>query len=519
MYRYRRALLLATVFTTGASVLIVEVAAVRLLSPYFGASLYVLSSVLTVILFALALGYYVGGKLSDHRVTYRILYGIITAGGLALLSLIVLAQFGLPALAPGTSLLFGPLIFSLSLFFLPAFLLGIDSPYVIRLLTNETDATAHGAAVGATFFWSTTGSIVGSLISGFLLIPFLGLTETFLLTGAVLVLLGIIGLTLTHTPFFNASWHFGVPHKRSFLLVLAAGVFFATLLYASHVYTPHADAIYRDDGYYSQIHIYDTPYRGGTARVLRRDTNSSAAIFLDRDTPVFPYIQFMQMYQHVHPEPNAVLALGGGAYTVPRMVLHDTEETSIDVVEIEPSLFELAERYFDLPESERVKNHVADARAHLLRSESVYGVIFVDVFSAGTFIPPHLVTTEFFTLVAEHLTDDGIAVVNFIGAIPREDERTMTGSFTKTVTEVFPGVAIYAMEGADASGTQNIMYVLSNSDEPIIPPARFRVTDHQTITPVDELRVMPEALMHEDDRPFTDNDSAVEWLLFKERAL
>ena len=123
MQRYTRFLLFSTVFTTGAAVLIMEVAAVRMLAPYFGSSLYVLSSVLTVVLFALALGYYAGGRLSD-RFPYHIpLYGIITLGVFTLLTLTVISLYVLPQSAASVPLLFGPLFYSILFFFLPAFLL------------------------------------------------------------------------------------------------------------------------------------------------------------------------------------------------------------------------------------------------------------------------------------------------------------------------------------------------------------------------------------------------------------
>jgi Predicted spermidine synthase with an N-terminal membrane domain len=180
-----RLIFFATIFITGAAVLIFEVAAVRALSPYFGASIYVISSVLTVILAALSLGYYFGGRLADRRPEPGVLYIIIGMSGLVMNGLFYLSLHLFPIAGSVLPITFGPLILAAVFFLMPAFLLGIDSPFVIKLLTTN-DTEHNGAVVGSTFFWSTIGSIVGSLISGFVLIPYLGLDYTFVGTATFL---------------------------------------------------------------------------------------------------------------------------------------------------------------------------------------------------------------------------------------------------------------------------------------------------------------------------------------------
>ena len=162
-----RYFLYGTVFITGASVLIIEVVAVRMLAPQFGSSLYVLSSVLTIILAALSVGYYIGGNLADRNPHYEPLYSTIALSGVAVIALEFFALLILPYGSAFFSIVTGPLILGSVLFFLPAFMLGIVSPYVIKLLTRRTREDEIGAVVGATFFWGTIGSITGSLLTGF----------------------------------------------------------------------------------------------------------------------------------------------------------------------------------------------------------------------------------------------------------------------------------------------------------------------------------------------------------------
>lgn len=178
--------LLATVFITGMAVLIVEVLAIRLLSPYFGTSMFVLSSVLTVVLAALALGYFWGGRLADRYPHPLPLYGILAIGGFAIAFSYALSSIVIPFLSALVPITYGPLLLSIVFFFIPAFLLGTDSPYVIKLLTKDADPATAGAITGNTFFWSTVGSIVGSLSAGFFFIPLVGIEATLLGVACVL---------------------------------------------------------------------------------------------------------------------------------------------------------------------------------------------------------------------------------------------------------------------------------------------------------------------------------------------
>lgn len=519
MQRHVRTLLFTTVFTTGAAVLIMEVAAVRMLAPYFGSSLYVLSSVLTVVLFALALGYYGGGRLSDSHPYHVPLYGIITLGGFSLLGLTLLALYTLPETAPHMPLVAGPLFFSIFFFFMPALLLGIDSPYVIKLLSKEKDASESGEVVGATFFWSTAGSITGSLGSGFFLIPAFGLTATMVGTGIVLIVLGAGGAIavrtlLRQTPAYDTRNDVSLTNYIYIgIVVLTVFAYFLTR------YDAQAGMVYIDDGFYSRITIFDGEYNGVPTRFMKQDNNNSSAIFLNSDEIVYPYAKFAMLYEDLIGHPDNFLMLASGAYTIPRAIHLAEPETVIDVVDIEPGLYELAKTYFRLPETDNITDHVIDARAFLNRSETKYDYIFVDVFNSGHFVPPHMVTKEAFTEMKNHLTEDGIVIMNFIGSQRGSDKRTLVGSFTKTVTSVFPNHEIYTTRTIGLEHPQNLMYLMRNSDTPIRFPASSTIAISEGETLLSRLRVDAGSLVSDEDIIFTDDHAPVETLLFKERLL
>jgi spermidine synthase len=508
-----------TVFCTGAAVLIVEVSAVRLLAPYYGSSLYVLSSVLSVILFALSVGYYAGGKMADRFPFHVPLYMVITTAGLVLLALMFLAEYLLPALAPKQPLVTGPLFFSVVLFFIPAFMLGADSPYVIKLLALTARENEQGQLVGATFFWSTAGSIVGSLVSGFWFIPYYGLRETVVGTAIFLAIFGIcVGLLIRRISIKNGTGdrRNNLKLQLPILVALSLLILFSSLIYRANV---EEAVVYQTDGYHSRIKIYDGEYDGKPTRFMQRDINTSSAVFLEDNGLVFPYTQFAYLYTELKPDAKNFLVLGGGAYTVPREINLIDPDMRIDVVEIEPSLHELAVQYFDLPEAEKIINHNVDARVFLARTEKKYDVIFLDTFGSGLFVPSHLVTQEFFALLKTRLTNDGIVIINTIGTLQSKPGRSLTGSFNKTFKSVFPNNLMFSVRDTYPKISQNLMYVAKNGDSPIVisdPENWFIHTPGRDI-PLSNLAIDTSFLANDHDQILTDNNSPVELLVLKER--
>src|SRR5262249_53407456 len=150
----------------------------------------------SVILLALSCGYYVGGKLADRRATLRFFFGLIFVAGLILLFFYSLGAFLLPVLGAGLSIVLGPLVSAMLLFFPGAMLLGTLSPYGVKLQSIHLGKENVGSAAGGIFFWSTLGSICGSLSAGFVLIPRFGIDRILIANGVVLSVLGLLPLLL-----------------------------------------------------------------------------------------------------------------------------------------------------------------------------------------------------------------------------------------------------------------------------------------------------------------------------------
>lgn len=514
MSSLNRFILFGTIFVTGAAVLIFEVAAVRALSPYFGSSIYVVSSVLTIILAALSLGYYFGGRLADKRPEVGILYIVIGLSGLIMNVLFYFSQHIFPIAGHLLPITYGPLILSAIFFLIPAFLLGIDSPFVIKLLTKKDAEEHNGAIVGSTFFWSTVGSIVGSLISGFVLIPYLGLKLTFVGTASLLSLLSIGALyTLKQTPSFNV----GAQQLRFVLFITIISLLVAGLvLNDSYLTTKPGTLLYETDGFYSNIQVWERQDEDNhTIRTLYRETNSASSIMTGTTTFVYRYSEYARAHRYLQETTDTYLLIGGGAYTLPRTLLAEEPNLHMDVVEIEPQLYQLAREYFELPDSDRLTNYPMDARIFLNTTDKKYDVIFADAFQSGHFIPPHLITQEFFQTVKNHLTEDGVFMANVIGVLG-QDQKSLTGSLINTMRTVFPNLEMYSAQPWD-DALSNIVIVAKADGSSSVLPDEFMIDFKDgTYAPASNRYRSTDLLALEKQVVFTDDLAPIEPLLAKQ---
>jgi spermidine synthase len=506
-----------TVFFTGAAVLIIEVAAIRMLAPYFGSSLSVLSSVLTVVLAALSLGYFIGGRIADRMPFFLPLYTIIGTAGILMLALQTLSLYLLPFSNQIFSITTGPLFLSLILFFVPAFLLGIDSPFVIKLLTQTVPPDQAGAVVGSTFFWSTIGSIVGSLSAGFWLIPNLGLTLTITTVSVALIAVAIVAATALHYLTRDDTTQPTLPFSPLWLALVGAtvGIAFA---YHTLSFTPTSTlgtTLYRADGYYSNLHIYDRTVGTSTYRFLKNDVNNSSAIILGSNEIVFPYAQFANIFTANNPNAKNYLVLGGGSYTIPRHMFLTHPDLDISVVETEGRLFSLAHQYFELPISPRITNYEMDARVFLQSTTTTFDVIFSDIMNSGHFLPPHVATVEFFESFKKRLSPEGIGIINFIGSL-ETTSKTLTGSMIQTISSVFPNLTIVALNGTNYEGIQNILFLVRHDNLPITIPDDLMIKNifTGTTTPATAMVVDKSTLPLTNQTLFTDDKSELEPLVF-----
>lgn len=393
------------VFVTGACVLVFQVAGIRFLAPFFGSGLTTTSSVIGIMLGALALGYRKGGRLSDQSPTFPLFFKLILFSGISLLLLFSLHLILLPLFAYQIQKDLGVLLFSLTLFAPPSFFLGTISPFAVGLNVKSGEMGKAGASVGDMFFWSTMGSILGSLATGFVLIPNMGIRSILISSSLLLILIGLVGVYLSDKGIGKNLW-----------VILISSLVIALFL-ERLTSQSGAGVVFAKDGVYQRLTVVDREIEGKEVRMLYQDTNASSGTDLTNlDRVVFPYLKYWEEPFLINPNIKKVLVVGAGAYSLPSLISRKYPDVQIDVVDIEPGLEEIAERYFGYVKTPNIKTHIIDARRFLAQTtDGYYDYIFLDAYADSLSIPPHLVTREFFTLVKEKISIEGLLMANVVG--------------------------------------------------------------------------------------------------------
>lgn len=420
----------------------------------------------------------------------------------------------LPHMSGVFSVMSGPLFFGILFFFIPAFLLGVVSPYVIKLQSQISKNDEIGTVVGMTFFWGTFGSIFGSLLTGFVLVPYLGVTKSVVSTGVILVLLGIGGLMYmrklySQRPDFSNL----LKHKQQLfiLCVLCATILLCVLIQSVGFSYPHT-VVHRSDGLYSQLLVYEIGDERNIVRALKQDTNNSSATHLSSYDLIFGYTQFSEFYFRLKPDTENFLMIGAGTYSVPRTLVARNPQIEVTVSELEPTLLPLAQQYFDLHDVSRIHTEFVDGRVLLTRSTTTYDIIFGDAFGTDHSIPAHLATREFFIELKKDLAPEGIFMLNYIGTLNTEAP-TLTGSLLKTLQSVFPNIKMYAFEKETPLERQNIMFIARNGIMPInLEGAQIRLAYGKHLS-VSDMEVSLSQFESEAEYLLTDDHAPIEYLM------
>ena len=420
-------------FVAGASVMIVELAASRVLAPSFGNTLYTWTALIGVILVALSGGYYAGGTLADRFPRPAVLLHLLAAAALFVLLVPVLTRSVTGALAPEgrqVDLVWGPLTAALLLFALPGCLLGTVTPFAIKLLSLRTHNERVGTSAGTVAMLSTVGSVLGTFGAGFVLIPALGIKAIFLIVGLMLALTAALGYLLTKRAWPGAA------------LVLVAAGLAAMVARAQQV---DEGVVFQTDTYYHRISIMRmTAPDGRGVSFLLTDGAPQGAQADTGQRLVYAYNRYVRLERLFCPRIERAAFLGGGAYSMPQALSDDHPAARIDVVEIDPKLEELARRWFRLDDYRgRVRPVTGDARRFLAAADEDYDLIFGDVFRGRQTVPPHLATREFFELVKRRLSDEGVYMMNLMGAVEGPRSRLFC-SVAATLQDVFGELYVFA---------------------------------------------------------------------------
>ncbi len=438
-------LLAFSVFFCGAIVMIFELAGARVLGPYFGTSIFVWTSIIGIILGSLSFGYFFGGKLADRKPTFSYLALIVfISGALISLSYFMKEPFLVYMSGAISDVRISSILSAVVLFTPASVLLGMVSPYAVKLSMNNLKTS--GSVVGRLSSISTAGSIFGTFLAGFYLIPSFG-------TNAILILISVFLFLISFALSFEK-----IPVFKILVFCFFVGAFFS-------VDTSLAGKIDVDTPY-NRVWIYDHEY-GNTGRLVKKmgiNNENHSSMFLDSDELVNEYTKYYHLVKFFNPDFKKTLMMGGAAYSYPKDFLSKYSDATIDVVEIDPKMTELAKKYFRLKDDPRLRIFHEDGRVFLNRNTEKYDAIFGDAFTSKYSVPYQLSTLEAVKKQYDSLNENGVVILNTISAFAGEKSLFLQAEY-KTFKQVFPQVMLFKVRsGAKFDDLQNIILVALKSE-------------------------------------------------------
>jgi spermidine synthase len=527
--RFDGVAVMAAVFVSGAVLLGVEIAASRVLAPFFGNSLYVWGSLIGVVLTGLAVGYWLGGVLADRLPVTGLLLGVIGLAGLSVLAIPLVDEDVLEAVVgwdAGPRL--NPLLAAVILFGPMSVLMACVTPIAVRLRTRSLARV--GRTAGRLFSVSTAGSIVGTLVTSFFLIPELGVDQLIgfaaaALFAAVLVVAlserkalaavlaavatagaGVAAVSLAPETGGTLSGAAAQNWSPLYRLRGAESVLDARDPRAA-IAQPELQVVFSEDTQYHRLSVVEDE----DTRYLRFDNSLQSAMYVDDPLRTrFPYTDLFHLSVAYNPGARDVLFIGLGAGSSEKRMLHDFPDVQLQAVEIDPVVAEVAHDYFEVPRSDpRLEIDVEDGRRFLADDERRWDAIVIDAFFADA-IPFHLVTREFLQLAQSRLEPGGVIVTNAIGAIEGPGSRLFR-SIYRTYRTVFPTVLVHPaiLPGDQGDATfRNLILVATEQaapqrvflaerweeirrEAPTAPDLRQAILDrHDAFIPTDDVPVL-----------------------------
>jgi predicted membrane-bound spermidine synthase len=438
-----------TVFAAGMTTLAIEFSASRLLGSVFGTSNLVWASIIGLILIYLTVGYFIGGWWADRspypKTFYTILvWGAFLAGLIPFVArpVLRLAADAFDELQVGV--LFGSFSTVLILFSIPITLLGVVSPFAIRLALR--DSREAGQISGRIYAISTLGSFVGTFLPVLVMIPLMGTTLTFVVFGMFLSIVALVGF-----------WVANEGRRALLYLLIPILLLVIAILWGSGTIKTTAGQIYETESAYNYIQVL----QDGDYRYLRLNEGQGIHSIYHPEQLAYqgPWMQFLAA-PFFNPAPyklenvGSFAIVGLAAGTTARQATAVYGDIPIDGYEIDPEIIRIGQYFFDMNQPNL--NPIAeDGRIGLASSNQIYNVIGIDAYRPP-YIPWHLTTQEFFQQVNERLDEDGVLVIN-IGRAP-EDRRLIDG-LVATISTVFPSV--YVMDIPDTFNS--IVYATKQS--------------------------------------------------------
>ena len=433
------------VFLSGAIGMGLELIAARVLSPYVGSSNVVWTSIIGIILVSMSLGYWLGGKKADKEASGNILSRLLLGSALftsiiPLLETIVVKEFA----GIVSNLIVAAILCAIIVFSIPSFILAMISPFAVKMKSMQE--TEIGSLSGRISSLSTIGSITGTFLMGFVLIPNIGVTNINIGITILLVVMSILARDDINKKYILST--------ISLVVVMIILMFIGKWVFK----LANPEILVDTDSQYSRIWVKQINTSKTTYKTLQVDTGLESYIDTETGEMGAMYLRYYDLFEYLNKDAKSTLMIGGAAYTYPIHYLQKYQDKTIDVVEIDEKMTQIAEEQFGLnTKDERLKIYTQDGRSYLNYSENKYDTILIDAFK-GLNAPFELTTYEALIHAKNMLNDNGIVLTNIISSLEGEDTDFIEYEYA-TYKAVFDDVKIFQVQDRDYTESQNLILV------------------------------------------------------------
>ena len=420
-----------TVFLSGALTMMLELIAARVLSPYVGSSNLIWTTIIGIMLTSMSIGYWFGGKMADKNKEndIKILSNYLLISAIATSIIPILEVVFIDVLSQlSSNLILVAIICATVTFGIPSFLLATVSPIAVKIKNNNMDHI--GATSGKISSLSTIGSIFGTFFAGFILIPNLGVRNIIL---GCSILLWILSVYL-----FNKK-----DKKYYILMIVELLIIIGLNVLGGYLFQVRNPEITRDvDSEYSRIWVTNLDVGETTYKTLQVDTGLESYINQETGEMGATYLYYYDLFEYYNKEANDALMIGGAAYTYPMHYLKKYENKTIDVVEIDEKMTQIAEEEFGLDKNNPNLGLITqDGRSYLNYNEKKYDTVFIDAFK-GLNAPFELTTYKAMQKVYNSLDENGTVITNIISAIEGDDADFIKYEYS-TYKAIFDDVKVF----------------------------------------------------------------------------
>lgn len=423
--------------------MIIEILGAKMLAPFLGTSHFVWTAQIAVTLVALSAGYYLGGRLVDYSPRLGLLYACVLSAAVYLgLSIAVVEPIAYWCLK--FKLATGSLLASAFLFFVPLALLAMVGPFAVRLITSSVENV--GGNIGRLTAVSTLGSFAGTILIGYLLIPFIPNSVTMYITSGVLMV--IVGI-------YFVIWERNGPTLTATGIGMGLGLLFGygAITKEALVHTSHTEELYRSNSNFGLLQVLQDTDR--TARYyvndyLIQNIYDSAE---KKSMALFTYM-LHDLARAYTENIERAFCIGLGVGIVPSQFANAGVE--VDVVEINPAVVKVATDYFDC-DITKFNLTIGDGRYVVNQATEKYDTVILDAF-LGDSSPSHLMSKESFEATKRILKPEGTFIINSFGEFS-EGQNFFCASIDKTLRSVFKSVKVHA------TGNGNVFFVASSQPE------------------------------------------------------